>query len=877
MNFSTTITPYALPLQQPFTTAKGTWTERHGFCVHLEANSITGIGEAAPLPGFSTESLEDTRRALDALCKTLEQHTPPTDVAQVDALLSTLAPLDTCPPSARFAIECALLDWLGQHTKRPIHALLTSWADLPAAQATVQVNATLGSKPAPENFAQSMSLKDQGFSCFKIKVGARPLDEELAMVRAVREAIGDTAHIRLDANGAWKTPQQATEHIKAFAKYNIALVEQPVPADDLHMLAEVTHNTSHLTLIAADEALNTMQDLQTLIELQAAQVIVIKPMMCGGLLESIRLMARANQAGIKTILTTMLEGVVGRIATTQLAQATYQTYIHGPCGLATASFLAKDLTEDPSIIQGDTLSLDIQYGLGVSLERTHTQPPQTSSQKAPHPPLLSSRGVTHGPATAIVYEEITQDHVARAELTYEELDSRVAKLVSWLIAQGVQPQDRVAFCAYNSLELAVLIHALVQLGVCMVPLHPRYTLTELQAGISRARPKLVVLDHPHHNVEDIIHDQCVALAQATHESKALTAASHAQMQSYAMEDRAAILFTSGTTGAPKMAALTWSNLYHSALGSTIRLGHLPTDRWLLALPLCHIGGLSIVIRCVLLGTCAVVHNRFDAAQTATLIEQGEITIVSAVSAMLWQVLEKMGDHQAHKSFRFALVGGGPVPESLIEKSKEHGIEVASTYGMTEGSSQLATRSADMWWISAQTAGPPLLFTEISGENAEEGTELRVRGQTVFEGYLDERLGILDVKDDHRWFATGDWASIGKYKEVRMRDRRRDLIVTGGENVYPTEIEQVLCEQDSVYDACVVGLPDEQWGERVVAVVVLKPEHQHIPVDHLSLACKEVLAGFKVPREILIWKDLPRGSLGKKQRARVRTQLLEERS
>lgn len=849
----TYLDPRALEMRRPFVTSRGTWTQREVCVVCVEAGEHRGFGEAAPLPGFSLESFEQSVQDSRVMCQVLEGSSPPRTIPQLESLMQRIG--EGMVPSACFAVEGALLDVMARIQGVSVAQLLS-----PGWSPRVEVNGTLSSKPAPESFTQAMYLKDEGHTCFKIKVGVKPLDEELASVRAVREAVGDAATLRLDANGAW-TSGAAIATLMKMNRYNLSLIEQPVPAYDIEGMARVREAmASHGVLVAADESLTGPDALDALIAHDAADVIVLKPMMLGGVLPTRRLILHAYAHGITSIITTLLEGVVGRTLTAHLAAASVE-HLHGPCGLDTGTLLQDDLASEPYTISDGVLTLSDVVGLGLDVvlsagahgvTAAHVREPSTL-------PMLCRRAHTHAQADAVCVEQ-------GISLSYEALHERAARLVTWCIAGGVKRGDRVALCGHNGADMVAMMHALMALGVCIVPLHPGWTDDEIASAISRTMPALVLGDVSRHA-------QMTTLDEAAQASTLLDPATNAQMSGYRMEDRAVILFTSGTTGTPKMASLTWANLFYSAMGSAIRLGHLPGERWGLSLPLCHIGGLSIVVRCALLGTTAVVFERFDAGAVADALVAGEMTMWSGVSAMMWQVLEAMGDRRPHASFRFALLGGGPVPESLLDACARHDLPVATTYGMTETGSQLTTRSPEMAWADAMSAGPSLLFSQARVAQGAESGELEVRGETLCEGYLDESLGVMDLRDEQGWFATGDWGRVDERGSVHILERRTDMIVTGGENVYPAEIEAVLAEHDGVQDVCVVGLPDERWGQRVVAVLVSQGRNNVDMASVLAMS-QERLASFKVPRQMECWGELPRTSLGKLRRAEVREQLLQ---
>ncbi|MEL6182608.1 MAG: AMP-binding protein [Myxococcota bacterium] len=313
----------------------------------------------------------------------------------------------------------------------------------------------------------------------------------------------------------------------------------------------------------------------------------------------------------------------------------------------------------------------------------------------------------------------------------------------------------------------------------------------------------------------------------------------------------------------------------SATGSAIQLGHLPSDRWLAVLPLCHVAGLSIVMRCALLGTTVVVHPAFDAPRVAEAIRDGACTLVSLVPTMLRRLLEEPLEPRAGR-FRTVLLGGGFIAPELLASCRERGLPVAPTYGMTEASSQIATAPPG---TAVADAGFPLVWTQVevrSGvEVVEPGAdgELWVRGPTVTPGTLDA-AGTLEPRRG-AWLATGDFVRETDLGRLQVVDRRTDRIVSGGENVHPSEVEAVLEAHAHVARACVVGLPDPEWGHRVVAAVTLAdgsglPElTSRLLVEH----CRAQLAPYKVPKTVVVFEDLPRSALGKLNRREVRARLL----
>jgi O-succinylbenzoic acid--CoA ligase len=312
---------------------------------------------------------------------------------------------------------------------------------------------------------------------------------------------------------------------------------------------------------------------------------------------------------------------------------------------------------------------------------------------------------------------------------------------------------------------------------------------------------------------------------------------------------ATVIHTSGTTAAPKRVELTAANWWWNAVGSALALGLDPEEHWLCTLPLAHVGGLSILIRSAIYATTAVVHPRFDAAAATRALMEEQITIVSVVAATLQRLLDAGLERPPH--LRVALLGGGPAPEPLLARAAAAGVPVAQTYGMTETCSQAATSAIG----APETAGRPLAGTRI--EIAGDG-EILVAGPTVAPGAL--------APDG--WLHTGDLGTLDDRGRLTVVGRKADRIVSGGENVAPAEVEAVLLAHPDVLDAAVYGRPDAEWGEAVVARVVLRPGAE-LDLDRLRAHCAPRLASFKAPKALEIADVLPRTESGKLMRRALR--------
>jgi O-succinylbenzoic acid--CoA ligase len=297
------------------------------------------------------------------------------------------------------------------------------------------------------------------------------------------------------------------------------------------------------------------------------------------------------------------------------------------------------------------------------------------------------------------------------------------------------------------------------------------------------------------------------------------------------------MHTSGTTAAPKRVELTYGNWLAIASGSALALGLDPAERWLCAMPLAHVGGLSILIRSTIYATTVVLHELFDteAVLDELMSPERRITMVSLVPTMLARLLD--AGLQSPPTLRWALLGGGPIAAPLLQRAAEAGIPVAPTYGMTEACSQIAT------------FGWPLHGVDVRLDGVDR--EVIVSGPIVAPGSLAE----------DGWLHTGDLGEFDERGRLTIVGRRADTIISGGENVAPAEVEAVLLEHPAVLDAGVFARPDGEWGEAVVAAVVLR-DGAAFDADALRSHCGARLAGFKVPKAFEQRAQLPRTASGK---------------
>lgn len=445
--------------------------------------------------------------------------------------------------------------------------------------------------------------------------------------------------------------------------------------------------------------------------------------------------------------------------------------------------------------------------------------------------------------------------------TYRQLDHRVDGIATRLRERAETPTGGacVGLLLSPSPAFVATLHAAWRLGWTVVGLNTTLSTRELTSHVRRTQPDVIVYEKGASVGTDELDCPTVPVCELCGGSETAGGIEPARWH---RNEMALVLFTSGTTGEPKGVRLTMGNLVSSAVASAFRLGVSPGDRWLGCLPVYHMGGLASAVRTVLYGTTLVLQREFDESETASVLDAYGITGVSLVPTQLRRLL----DHgwTPTDPLETVLLGGAPASESLVERAREVGVPVYPTYGLTETASQVATALPAETGTNPGTVGQPLISTDVTvlsgGEPVESGErgEIVVDGPTVTPGYLD------DERTDR---AFGEWGlhtgDVG-YRDDEGRlwivGRRDEMVITGGELVAPAEVTAVLENHPDISDAAVVGIPDDEWGERVVALVV--PDGTHQPESEtLREYCRTHLAGFKVPKEIVLSKEVPRTPSG----------------
>ncbi len=432
-----------------------------------------------------------------------------------------------------------------------------------------------------------------------------------------------------------------------------------------------------------------------------------------------------------------------------------------------------------------------------------------------------------------------------------EVAERTAVVAGRYAAAGLAPGDRLLLSGPTSVDLAVAHVAALRLGLVVVPVNPAYGPSEMAPVVAAASPALAVLDDPRR----------LPGIRSVGAEVDLPDAPPPALDRAGGDDTALLLFTSGTTGAPKGVPLTHANLLASAASVGCAWRWSPDDRLVLALPLFHLHGLGVGLHGTLLaGASVVLLPRFGAGAVLETAEATRATLLFGVPTM-WARLAASSQAGGLRRLRLCVSGSAPLAaEVFAALEARSGIRVLERYGMTE-TGMLASNPLE-GERRAGTVGFPLPGVALRLDQQEEGAEVVVRGPGVFSGYS---TGSDGGPDEDGWFPTGDLGRFDGDGYLHVVGRAKDLIITGGYNVHPREVEEVLTQHPGVVEAAVVGVADPEWGERVVAyVVAADPVTEDVLLTHAA----GLLAAYKRPRQIRFVDSLPRNALGKVVKANL---------
>ncbi|MFE3997799.1 long-chain fatty acid--CoA ligase [Nocardioides sp. YIM B13467] len=470
-----------------------------------------------------------------------------------------------------------------------------------------------------------------------------------------------------------------------------------------------------------------------------------------------------------------------------------------------------------------------------------------------------------------------------AVVTYAEVDRLVEAVAQGLRARGVAAGDRVAFLGLNSIELAVTLFATARLGAVFLPLNTRLAPPELAWILTDAEPALLV--HADDFDEAVSSEAVAALGLPSHRFTAdgghgldtLAVPSKDRIDvEVGLDDVFMIQYTSGTSGRPKGVMLTHGNIAWNAFNLLVDVDVRSDEIALVTAPLFHTAALNqVLLPTFLKGGTSLIAARFDPAAAIATIERERVTLLFGVTSM-YQALAREPTWATADldSLRSALSGGAPIPRTLLDTWQSRGLHIIQGYGLTEASPGTTMLRAGDGLDKLGSAGTPCFFTDVrvvapGNEAAAPGQagEVHVSGPNVTPGYWHNGAAT-EAAFDGPWLRTGDVAMLDDDGFLYVVDRVKDMFISGGENVYPAEVEQALYTHPDVAEAAVIGVPDERWGEVGRAVVVRRPDSALTESDLLKHLDGR-LARYKIPKAVVFVDEIPHNASGKLLKSRVR--------
>ncbi len=472
---------------------------------------------------------------------------------------------------------------------------------------------------------------------------------------------------------------------------------------------------------------------------------------------------------------------------------------------------------------------------------------------------------THLSSNKIALIDIDTDE----EMSYKDLYISTMKWVAIFKNNDFKKGDRIAVISSNTIELFPILFACGIAGLIYVPLNFRLSQVELNELVNDCQAAGVIY---HHSFDMIVNSLQVSKKICLGEDRKVVPKnfdSGGDKISIHSEDPFLMIYTGGTTGKPKGVVLSHRAVNFNAMNTIISWGLSEEDKTINYMPLFHTGGINALCMPILMaGGTVVIGNTFDANNALEATDRFEATISLFVPTMYHEMVHhpyfKTSDFSSMKVF---LSGGAPCPANIYKHFQQKNLQFKEGYGLTEaGPNNFFIRPEDAE-KKIGSVGKNMLFNEVSILNEHgnhtrinEAGELLVRGAHLFTHYWNNREATENSFYDG-WFKTGDIAKIDEAGDYYILGRKKDMIITGGENVYPIEVEQCILTVEAVDEVAVVGIPDEKWGEKVVAYITLK-SGEHIDEEELKKYCKKYLGTFKIPKRFFILENMPKTDVGK---------------
>jgi fatty-acyl-CoA synthase len=467
-------------------------------------------------------------------------------------------------------------------------------------------------------------------------------------------------------------------------------------------------------------------------------------------------------------------------------------------------------------------------------------------------------------------------------LSYRELNQRVNRLANALLGLGLRNGDRMAILSYNRVEFIEAIMAAAKLGLILVPLNWRLTAAELAFILKDSGAAALLFDaglieqakaaRENTALEHLVWIGDQELAGAHGYEALLSAQPESEPQPDiipGLDTPHIIMYTAGTTGQPKGAILSQGASFWNVLNLNLPLDFTSSDRNLVVLPMFHIGGIGLfTLPMIYDGGTVVIQRAFDPVQTLTLLREEKITLFFGVPAIFLALIQHPRfNAAAFKNVRVVMSGGAPLPVSLVAQYHQAGILLQQGFGMSEAAPSIATLEKELALEKAGSIGKVVFHLdarivddEMNELPAGAVGELVLRGPNLLQGYWNRPEATVEAFSGD-WFHTGDLARMDPDGCLYIVERKKDMFISGGENVYPAEVENAIYELPQIAEAAVIGVPDERWGEVGRAMVVLK-KGQRLAADAIIGHLKGRLAKYKIPKSVVFVEQLPRNAAGK---------------
>ena len=452
---------------------------------------------------------------------------------------------------------------------------------------------------------------------------------------------------------------------------------------------------------------------------------------------------------------------------------------------------------------------------------------------------------------------------AKEKISFKSLNRKSTYLAKKIKQEGVKSEDRVPILIDNSPNFIISVLSLWMIEAIPVPINLKLSVSEIEEQLKFLDCRFVLIDKSFKEKISLSNVKQIELSVLNEDSEK----SEVDFK-FDTNRTAVIMFTSGSSGKPKAVELTFSNLIQSAKIGNEYLKQTEEDRWLVSLPFYHIGGFSIIFRALMFSEAIIFPTSLKIDSIIESIQKQKLTLISLVSSQMKNLLDK--NIKPNPEMRHILLGGGFIDSSIMKEAINNGWNVSKVYGSTETSSFVTILSAYEFKLKSESVGKPIppneifIYDENKNEliNNIEG-EIVVKSPAVMKGYWNDKVTTIK-KLFKGFYFTGDYGYKDSEGYIYVVNRRSDLIVTGGENVNPAELEEMIMKFLKVKEVCVFEIDDIYWGQKIAAAIVSKSDEK-FEIDELKDFLKDKIASFKIPKEIYFVDEFPKTELGKIKR------------